>query len=155
MPGTTGIGETQKKNFTALLSWIPTMHWGEIGMAGTFRCEGVTTNAVDEHERARELEPDSLIINANLARSLYWARRYDEAILQARKTLQMDPGFGVALFWLEGSLRHKNLFQEAIALRLAMSSPERAHSIRSTFQDRRAFKRSCARMGKPSRMAGT
>ena len=56
---------------------------------------------------ACELDPLSLIVDANLTRSLYWARRYDEAIAQARKTLQLDPHFGVALFWLEGALRHK------------------------------------------------
>jgi tetratricopeptide (TPR) repeat protein len=102
---------------------------------GYLSLRGRHDDAVDEHERARELDPDSPIINANLARSLYWARRYDEAILQARKTLKMDPGFGVALFWLEGSLRHKNLFEEAVALRLAMSTPERAQSIRNTFKN--------------------
>ena len=55
-------------------------------------------------------DPFSLIINANLVRSLYWGRRYDDAIIHARKTLQMDPKFGVTLFWLEGSLRHKGMF---------------------------------------------
>ena len=57
--------------------------------------------AIAEHERARELDPLSVIVNANLARALYRARRYDEAIAQARKTLELDPSFGVALFWLE------------------------------------------------------
>ena len=36
--------------------------------------------AIAEHERARDLDPRSLIVNANLGRALYWARRYDEAI---------------------------------------------------------------------------
>ena len=73
--------------------------------------------AIAEHQRARDLDPLSLIVNANLTRALYWARRYDDAIAQARRTLELDPGFGVALFWLEGSLRHKGLLDEAVALR--------------------------------------
>jgi tetratricopeptide (TPR) repeat protein len=82
----------------------------------------------------RELDPFSLIINANLVRSLYWGRRYDDAISHARKTLQMDPKFGVTLFWLEGSLRHKGMFKEAVALRQALTTPEKAQAIAHKFQ---------------------
>ena len=90
--------------------------------------------AIAEHERARDLDPLSLIVNANLARALYWARRYDEAITQARRTLELDPRFGIALFWLEGSLRHQGLLQEAVALRQEVSTPERAQIIARTFE---------------------
>lgn len=126
--------ENAEKEFHRALELDPNDALGRNWYGGYLSLRGRHDEAVDEHERARELEPFSLIINANLARSLYWARRYDEAILQAKKTLQMDPSFGVALFWLEGSLRHKNLLQEAVALRLAISTPERAQSIRNTFQ---------------------
>jgi TolB-like protein/DNA-binding winged helix-turn-helix (wHTH) protein len=101
---------------------------------GYLSVHGRHDEAIKEHERARELDPFSLIINANLARSLYWARRYDDAIVQARQTLQMDPRFGIALFWLEGALRHKNLIKEAVALRQAISTPERARAIGQTFK---------------------
>jgi TolB-like protein/DNA-binding winged helix-turn-helix (wHTH) protein len=90
--------------------------------------------AIAEHERARQLDPLSLIVNANLTRALYWARRYDEAIAQARKTLELDAGFGVALFWLEGALRHKGLLDEAVALRQSVSPPDRVPIIARTFQ---------------------
>jgi TolB-like protein/DNA-binding winged helix-turn-helix (wHTH) protein len=126
--------ENAEKEFHRGLELDPNDALGRNWHGGYLSLRGRHDEAVDEHERARDLEPFSLIINANLARSLYWARRYDEAILQAKKTLQMDPKFGVALFWLEGSLRHKNLLQEAVALRLAISTPERAQSIRNTFQ---------------------
>jgi TolB-like protein/DNA-binding winged helix-turn-helix (wHTH) protein/Tfp pilus assembly protein PilF len=89
--------------------------------------------AIAEHERARQLDPLSLIVNANLTRALYWARRYDEAIAQARATLELDRGFGVALFWLEGALRHKGLIQEAVALRQAVDR-EQADAIARTFE---------------------
>ncbi len=90
--------------------------------------------AIGEHERARDLDPLSLIVNANLTRALYWARRYDEAIAQARRTQEMDPRFSVALFWLEGSLRHQGLFHEAVELRQFVSTPERAQIIARTFE---------------------
>ena len=44
-------------------------------------------------KRARQLDPLSLIINADLGVGLYTARRYDEAIAQLRKTIEMDPRF--------------------------------------------------------------
>jgi len=90
--------------------------------------------AIDEEERACELDQLSLIFRANLARSYYWARRYDEAIAQARRTLALDPGFGVALFWLEGSLRHKGMFKEAVALRQSVAAPEKAKVIAQKFK---------------------
>jgi TolB-like protein/DNA-binding winged helix-turn-helix (wHTH) protein/tetratricopeptide (TPR) repeat protein len=123
-----------EKEFHRALELDPNDALGRNWYGGYLSLRGRHDEAVDEHERARQLDPFSLIINANLARSLYWARRYDEAIVQARKTLQMDPRFYVALFWLEGSLRHKNLFREAVALRLAISTPERAQSIEHTFK---------------------
>jgi TolB-like protein/DNA-binding winged helix-turn-helix (wHTH) protein/tetratricopeptide (TPR) repeat protein len=120
--------------FHRALELDPNDALGRNWYGGYLSLRGRHDEAVDQHERARQLEPFSLIINANLARALYWARRYDEAIVQARRTLQIDPRFAVALFWLEGSLRHKSLLQEAVALRLAVSPPEQARQIRNTFE---------------------
>src|SRR6266576_2490911 len=65
-------------------------------MAVISRYCGGHSEAIDEHQRARQLDRFSLIANAKLARSLNWGHRYDEAIGQAKKTLQMDPNFFVA-----------------------------------------------------------
>ena len=85
-----------EKEFHRALELNPNDALGRNWYGGYLSLRGRHDEAIDEHERARELDPFSLIINANLARSFYWARRYDEAIVQARKTLQMDPHFGVA-----------------------------------------------------------
>jgi len=123
-----------EKEFHRALELNPNDALGRNWHGGYLSLLGRHDEAVNEHERALELDPFSPIINANLARSFYWARRYDEAIIQARKTLQIDPHFGIAVFWLEGSLRHKNLFNEAVALRQAISTPEKAHIIGRTFK---------------------
>jgi TolB-like protein/DNA-binding winged helix-turn-helix (wHTH) protein/Tfp pilus assembly protein PilF len=123
-----------EKEFQRAIELNPNDALGRNWHGGYLSLRGRHEEAVIEHERARELDPFSLIINANLARSLYWARRYDEAIAQAKRTLQLDPRFGVALFWLEGSLRHKGLLKEAVALRLAAANPERAETIRHTYK---------------------
>jgi TolB-like protein/tetratricopeptide (TPR) repeat protein len=50
-------------------------------------------DAIAEGKRAVELDPLSLVINADLGMNYYFARRYDEAVAQLRKTLEMDPGY--------------------------------------------------------------
>jgi len=64
----------------------------------------------------------------------------------------MDPNFFVALFWLEGSLRHKGMFNEAVALRQTVY-PEKAKAIEHTFRTD-GFQPFCAKAGRPSRRAG-
>jgi TolB-like protein/DNA-binding winged helix-turn-helix (wHTH) protein/Tfp pilus assembly protein PilF len=123
-----------EKEFQRGLQLDPDDALGRNWYGGYLSLRGRHDEAVDQHERARELDPYSLIINTNLVRSLYWARRYDEAIELAQKTLKMDPSFGVALFWLEGSLRHQKRYQDAVALRVAFASPEQAQHIESTFK---------------------
>jgi TolB-like protein/lipoprotein NlpI len=66
-------------------------------------------------QRALELDPLSLIINADMAQMLYFAGRYDAAIQQSRKTLQMNPGFAEArrVCFLALQRAHRN--EEALA----------------------------------------
>ena len=123
-----------EREFQLGLALNPNDALGRNWHAGYLSVLGRHDEAIDEEERAGELDQLSLIFRANLARSYYWARRYDEAIAQARRTLQLDPKFGVALFWLEGSLRHKGMFKEAVALRQALVTPERAKVIAQKFK---------------------
>jgi len=122
-----------EKEFQRALALNPDDALGRNWYGGYLSLLGRHEQALEQHQRALQLEPFSLIINANLARGLYWARRYDEAIAQARKTLALDPSFGVALFWLEGSLRHKQMFREAVALRQAVS-PKNSDAIAQQFR---------------------
>ena len=61
--------------------------------------------AITAFQRAIDLDPLSLIIQATLGRhGYYFARRYDQAIAQLQKTLDMDDDFWVARFWLGSRL---------------------------------------------------
>jgi TolB-like protein/Tfp pilus assembly protein PilF len=51
-------------------------------------------------EHARELDPFSAIINTDVGKMLYFARRYDEAESQLKETLHMYPDFSLACYWL-------------------------------------------------------
>jgi tetratricopeptide (TPR) repeat protein len=59
-----------------------------------------SAEAIAEVERAQELDPLSLIIQAASARSYYNARRYQDAIAQARSALEIDSTFSRAHFWV-------------------------------------------------------
>jgi TolB-like protein/Flp pilus assembly protein TadD len=71
--------------------------------------------AVAEGKRAVELDPLSLIINADLGNTLMVARRYDEAIAQLRKTLALDANFYYAYWNLGETLYYKGDLAGAIA----------------------------------------
>jgi TolB-like protein/Flp pilus assembly protein TadD len=76
---------------------------------------GKTDDAVAEAKRAVELDPLSIIINADLGSTLFSAHRYDEAIEQLRKTLEMEPNFYYARWNLGQALEMKGLIKEARA----------------------------------------
>jgi TolB-like protein/Tfp pilus assembly protein PilF len=71
--------------------------------------------AIKEGQRAVELDPLSLIINADLGSTLMIARRYDEAIAQLRKTLVLDGNFAYARWNLGEALYFKGDLGGAIA----------------------------------------
>ncbi len=68
-----------------------------------------------ECRRAVELDPLSLIANDVLGMSLNYARRYDAAIVQLQKTLELDPAFGAANFHLFETYADQGMYGEAVA----------------------------------------
>jgi len=71
--------------------------------------------AIAEMKKAENLDPLSLIINADLAELLVLAHSYDESIRQSRKTIEMDPNFALAHNQLAQAYLQKHMNDEAIA----------------------------------------
>jgi tetratricopeptide (TPR) repeat protein len=71
--------------------------------------------AIAEMRKAQDLDPLSLIINADLAELLVLAHSYDESIRQSRKTIEMDPSFAVAHNQLAQAYLQKHMNDEAVA----------------------------------------
>jgi tetratricopeptide (TPR) repeat protein len=65
---------------------------------------------------ARELEPESLPLAANLARGLYWLRRYDAAEAQLARVLEKEPQNGLARALLVSVNVERGRYDAAIAL---------------------------------------
>jgi TolB-like protein/DNA-binding winged helix-turn-helix (wHTH) protein/Flp pilus assembly protein TadD len=59
---------------------------------------GRNAEAITHIQRARELDPLSVIINTDFGWVYYLGHRYDEAIAQYQKALELDPNFTLAHF---------------------------------------------------------
>jgi TolB-like protein/Tfp pilus assembly protein PilF len=76
--------------------------------------QGRFDEALAESERARRLDPLSLIIATDHGAILYFSRQYDRAIEQFRAVLEMEPGFGRANMIIYAYVQ-KGEFAEALA----------------------------------------
>jgi TolB-like protein/Flp pilus assembly protein TadD len=93
-----------KPNYATAHHWLA---WARMTL-------GRSDPAIAEGKRAVELDPLSLIINADLSRMFFFARRYDEAEAQARKTLEMNSRFFRGHYYLGAALEFKGHLPEAI-----------------------------------------
>ena len=71
--------------------------------------------AIAEMRKAENLDPLSLIINADLAELLGLAHSYDDSIRQSLKTIEMDPNFALAHNQLGQAYLQKHMYAEAVA----------------------------------------
>ncbi|HZM87917.1 MAG TPA: FlgO family outer membrane protein [Blastocatellia bacterium] len=79
--------------------------------------------AIAEIKRAQELDPLSLIIGAVAGRLYYCGRKYDQAIGQLNRTLQMDREFGPASAFISQAYLRKGMNEQAI---LAAEEPTKS-----------------------------
>jgi eukaryotic-like serine/threonine-protein kinase len=92
--------------------------------------------------RALESDPLSLPINNFVGMMHFAARQYDAAIVALRKTIEMDPAFGLAHSVLGAALEAKGLDAEEAAqeyltaLVVGNHSQEECDAIRSAYQQR-------------------
>jgi TolB-like protein/DNA-binding winged helix-turn-helix (wHTH) protein/Flp pilus assembly protein TadD len=70
--------------------------------------------ALQQINEAMRLDPLSLPNNAEVIRTLYYARNYDQAMEQGQKALQLDPNYARTNFWLGRVYSQKGMHREAI-----------------------------------------
>jgi tetratricopeptide (TPR) repeat protein len=71
--------------------------------------------ALDQIQKAREIDPFSPIIQSNAIRALVFARRFDRAIEEGRKVSKGIPNFGPAHFFLAAAYEAAGMRGEAAA----------------------------------------
>jgi len=89
---------------------------------------GRIDEAITEIRRAHELDPLSTIINRNSGVYLYYARQYDDAIEQFRKTLEIDSGHINTYDYLGWTYLKKGMFKEAKEVFQRAKSPALAYA---------------------------
>jgi serine/threonine protein kinase/tetratricopeptide (TPR) repeat protein len=75
---------------------------------------GRLEEAIAELKKALELDPMSLIINANLGQTYFISRQYDLAEKQLRRTEEMDPNFGTPHNRLAELYEHNGAYEKAM-----------------------------------------
>ena len=105
-------------------SYVLAHHWFALCLTAI----GKTNEAVTQMEKARELDPLSTRINADLGMAYLSAKKFDEAIEQEKKTLELNPKSAGAR-WIRGmAYQQKKMFEQAIkdyqdALELSPNNP--------------------------------
>ena len=87
-------------------------HWNAITYLGPI---GMLESALTEIRKAEELDPVSVSIKRDIAVILYYLRRFEQALRQCEKTIEMEPVFSGG-YWALG-LAHEGLCQYAEAAR--------------------------------------
>ena len=106
-----GVDENFRRAIELDPGYSTARHWYALYLAATGRNE----EALVQIKLAQQLDPLSLIINANLAWCLYLGRDYDGAVKQSQVTLELDPNFPVAHEYLGQAYLEKGAYADAIS----------------------------------------
>ncbi len=106
--------ETAEKEYGRAIELNPNYATAHHWYAEFLSLQGRFTEALAESERARELDPLSLIIAADQGVILFYARQYDASIAQFRAVKEMEPAFPRAHMVLAPYIE-KHQFADALA----------------------------------------
>jgi TolB-like protein/DNA-binding winged helix-turn-helix (wHTH) protein/Tfp pilus assembly protein PilF len=106
--------KTAEKEYLRAIELNPNYATAHHWYAEFLSWQGRFDEAFAESERARQLDPLSLIIASDNAAILYYSRQYDRAIAQCRTVLEMEPGFPRARL-IVAAYVEKREFAEALA----------------------------------------
>jgi len=106
--------QTAEKEFRRAIQLNPDYATAHQWYAEHLSWQGRFDEALVESERARQLDPMSLIIATDRGTILYCARKYDRAIDQFRAVLEMDPGFNTARSFIVTMYVQQGKFAEAL-----------------------------------------
>jgi TolB-like protein/DNA-binding winged helix-turn-helix (wHTH) protein/Flp pilus assembly protein TadD len=112
-----------EKEFKRAIELNPNYATGHHWYAEHLAWRGRFDEAFRESERARQLDPLSLIIASDYGAILYYSRQYDRAIAQFSAVREMDPNFSRAALIYQ-PYAQKGMFTEAEAIILGQRPAE-------------------------------
>ena len=75
---------------------------------------GKSEQSIAEIKKALELDPLSPVFNSYLGLDYFYARQYDEALIQYKKTVALYPDFLITHYWLAWLYSQRGQFPDAI-----------------------------------------
>ncbi|MCI4350614.1 MAG: tetratricopeptide repeat protein [Thermoplasmata archaeon] len=103
-----------EREFRASLELNPNNPLAHHYFADYLKAMGRFDEALEQMQRAQELDPLSLAISTGLGHVRYLHRQFDLAIEQYRHALELDPTFVQAHLWFGRPYLQKGMFDEAI-----------------------------------------
>jgi serine/threonine protein kinase/tetratricopeptide (TPR) repeat protein len=107
--------EAGERGFRKAIDLNPSYSTAHLWLALYLAAMGHMDEALLEIRFGHELDPLSRVLNLNLARILYFARQFDEAVKQCLKTIEMFPDYLIAHRRLGMTCGEKGMFEEAEA----------------------------------------
>ena len=107
--------KTAEKEYKRAIELNPRYPIAHEWYGGYMDALGRHSESLVERKLALDLDPLSSVINFELGVAYYYARDYDRAIDQFKKTLELDPRFPAALQFLPAAYEQKGMYKEAIA----------------------------------------
>jgi TolB-like protein/Flp pilus assembly protein TadD len=107
-----GAGREFRRAIELNPSYVTAYHW----YAELLTITGRLDEALQTIRTGQRLDPLSLVVNAAVGYTFYYAGQYDQAIEQCNRVLEMDPQFVLALLYLGLAYEQKGLFEQALAV---------------------------------------
>jgi serine/threonine protein kinase/tetratricopeptide (TPR) repeat protein len=107
---------TAEAGYTRAIELKPDYAVAHIWYAEHLAVLGRVEEALEEARLAQRLEPLSALVNSQLAWYLYLNHRYDEAIEQGQKTLEIDANLPAPYYFMGLAYVEKRMYNEAIKI---------------------------------------
>jgi TolB-like protein/DNA-binding winged helix-turn-helix (wHTH) protein len=111
-PDLAGESEKESRRATSLNPSYSNAHRIYAALLAAERRHAEAWQQISEAMRTDPLSPPN---NAEVVRTLYYARKYDSAIREAQKAMQLDPSYYRTHFWLGRVYAQKHMYKEAMA----------------------------------------
>jgi TolB-like protein len=128
-----------EREYRRAIELNPNYSTAHLWYSGFLQGTGRLDESKVEIERALQLDPLSLPINAKVGLTLYFMRDYARAIEQLQKTLEMDPDFHLAHRFLFHAYVHQRMYEEAIAEKARIHGATSAEEAQIATALRRAY----------------
>ena len=129
--------QTAEREFRRAIELNPNYATAHHWYAEHLMWRGRFDEALGESERARQLDPLSLIIAADRGAIFYYSRQYDRAIEQFRAVRELDPNFSRTGL-IEQAYEQKGQFADALA-EAEKGHPDRDHPYQPWYWSWQAY----------------